>query len=281
MNKSKRENFESLWKLSGASVTHQFVRANGINTSYIEVGTGPVLLLLHGAGLGSVVWYRVVKSLSKHFRVICPDKPGYGESDNPTAHYDRKFYVDWLHDFTKQLSIDKFHLLGNSQGGAVSIQYTLKYPGQIDKLLLSNTAGISDHWSKWALGAIVGFHIMPFVLTGWNLGRYMIWKPENIDREWFEYSFQVVKEKGGRYPILIGMGRATSAFPKKSLQAIEKEVLVVWGKEERLFPVWHAKKAYELLPNAQLSIIENAGHMPFLDQPESFVDELLTFFEIS
>lgn len=279
MSRSKKENFDALWEISGASVKHDFIEANGIKTSYIEAGSGSPLLLLHGAGLGSVVWYKVVKALSEHYRVICPDKPGYGESAKPAASYDRAFYTKWLRDFTQKLSLDKFDLVGNSQGGAVGMQYVLDYPEQVDRLVLSNTAGVSNDWSKWALGAVVGFHLLPTAITGWNLGRYMVWKPEKLDREWFDYSLQVVSERGGRYPIFVGMGRATSALNTSEIQKIKNPTLVLWGKNERLFPVWHAKKAHELIQNSQLTIIDDAGHMPFLDQSEAFIEDVMAFLQ--
>lgn len=277
MNKSKRENFDEIWRLSGVRVSHRFITAGGIRTSYIEVGEGDPLLLLHGAGLGSVVWYQVVKELAHHHRVICPDKPGYGESDNPNGNYDRAFYISWLYDFTEAIGLKQFDLLGNSQGGAVSIAYALAYPNQVRKLILSNTAGVSENWPLAARGAIIGFNLLPSALTGWNLGRYTTHIPENIHDQWREYSLQVVKEKGGKRPILVGMGRATKPFEQEKLRKLKPPTLIIWGSEEKLFPVWHAEKLHQLIPNSSLEVINEAGHLPFLDQPNAFNKCLLQF----
>jgi pimeloyl-ACP methyl ester carboxylesterase len=128
----------------------RWVRANGVKTHYVEAGGDqPVLLMLHGGGHGSsgqAGMGLVMRELAGSFRVIAPDSVGgYGETDAyaPTPHglLDR---VKQVGDFADALCLDRFSIMGNSQGAWVAAQYAIQNRDRIEKMVLVASLTIAE-----------------------------------------------------------------------------------------------------------------------------------------
>src|SRR6266852_2645561 len=90
----------------------------GQTIHYWDVGSGPVVVLVHGLGSRKEGdWGRVVAPLSQKYRVVAPDQIGFGQSDKPLIDYSIQTYVDFLNEFLHQLKIEKASLVGESLGG--------------------------------------------------------------------------------------------------------------------------------------------------------------------
>ncbi|TXB66549.1 alpha/beta fold hydrolase [Phaeodactylibacter luteus] len=272
-------NFETLLQLmrQEAAVDHAYVEAAGIKTSYLTAGAGPALLLLHGAGGGAVNWYKILPSLARNFRVIAPDKPGYGESDKPWGDYSQDFYTRWLAALIEKLDIPSFFLAGSSQGGAVSLAYSLKHPGQVRKLVLSDAAGLSDDWDRSIIPKMVLYRLFPSDFWGRLLGNNVMKDPSVAHPAWHRYSMEVIRKPGGRYPFFLGRGKAVRTFTDEELRSVSMPTLIIWGEDETFFPLSHAHKAARLIPRQQLAILPQAGHLPWMEQPTLFTSQLTDF----
>src|SRR5215218_11291493 len=113
----------------------------GQKIHYIEAGSGPNLILLHGLGGSSQVWQFNIGPLAEKFHVFVPDQIGFGKSDKPLVNYRIRTYVDFLDQFCKQLKIDRASLVGNSMGGWIAAMFTATFPDRVDKLVLVDAAG--------------------------------------------------------------------------------------------------------------------------------------------
>ena len=109
--------------------------------SYHDVGSGPVLLVLHGGGPGASGWGnfgRNVDDFKDRYRVIVPDQPGFGESrftdDRGGDYHSASARV--MAEFLDKLGVKKAHVLGNSMGGGVALRMAMHYPEKVDKLVL-------------------------------------------------------------------------------------------------------------------------------------------------
>ena len=263
-------NFEQLLDIIDADVQHHFMDAAGIHTSYLEAGAGPPLVLLHGAGGGAVTWYKAIGPLSRHFRVIAFDRPGYGESEKPSAPYDKPFNTNWLLQAIKNLGLQRFSLVGNSEGGAVGIHFTLNHPEYLDKLILVGSAGLGDDWDKAIILKMALYKLLPSPKWGDLLGRNVMQNPDDAHPAWHEYSIDVLKKKGGRRAFFQGRGRAVITFTDEELRAVQVPTLLIWGEDEAFFPVSHGERAARLIPGARMEVIPGAGHLPFMEKPEIF-----------
>jgi 4,5:9,10-diseco-3-hydroxy-5,9,17-trioxoandrosta-1(10),2-diene-4-oate hydrolase len=106
--------------------------------------------------------------------------------------------------------------------------------------------------------------------------KWEVRNPEMPDKEAYsEYSFAVRIRPGRSVPMKEGMKRFTSwlgqrrKFSNDELRSVAPETLVMWGDDDRIFPLNHGERAARLIPIARLEVIENAGHVCFWDQPET------------
>lgn len=266
--------------IGGLNVEQKTVIAGNIKTFYLSAGTGEPLVLLHGAGGGAILWGPIINLLSKHFHVIAPDVVGYGESDKPDAPYDKEFFSTWFRSFCDSLNMGKINLLGNSQGGAIAIQFTLDNPEMVKRLILVSSAGFG-RWgiSPGAMFKMAAANIFPTRRTVQRIVKYLVHKTENFPDDGIAYLLEVIRSPGGKLPFLNGRGRAVAPYSLDKLRKINHPALIIWGEKDRILPVSHCKKAFEKLPDARLRIIPDAGHAPFIDLPEQFKDIIIHFIK--
>jgi pimeloyl-ACP methyl ester carboxylesterase len=253
------------------------VIAGSVKTTYLSAGNGKPVIFLHGAGAGAVTWYQSIGTIAKSFHVIVPDIVGYGESDKPNAPYDRPYYAKWLKDFLIELKISKTHIVGLSQGGAIALQFTIDNPEMVEKLVLVDSAGLDAKVSFRPFIGMVWMNCFPSSLADrFNLS-YILHKPENMDPNLSLYSIAVLKDKGGKNVFMQGRGAAISKISEELLQQINNETLIIWGKDDKIISVDLGELAAKIIPNANIQIIKDAGHMPLIDQPKIF-NKILTDF---
>jgi 2-hydroxymuconate-semialdehyde hydrolase len=258
-------------------VEQREVTAGSVRTAYLSAGSGPPAVCLHGAGAGAVTWYPSIGALAEHFHVIAPDIVGYGESDKPDGAYDRPFFASWLRDFFLALEIPKAHVIGLSLGGAISLQFSLENPEMVEKLVLVDSCALP---AKIPLGFLFGLfwlYSLPSAAANRFNSRYLVARLENVDPNFGPYSLQVVKKPGGRKVFWQSMGAAVSAMPEEEIRQIRHQTLIIWGEDDKVFPTAAGEAGAQLMPNARLHCIPDAGHIPFMDQPQVFNDILLEF----
>ena len=278
MKKRNRNDFrKALVDRMTVSVEEGEVTIDSVKTAYLSAGSGNSVICLHGAGAGAVTWYPSIGTISKNFHVLAPDIVGYGESDKPNAPYNRPYFSKWLKDFLIKMKISKAHIVGLSQGGAIALQFAIDHPEMVDKLVLVDAAGLGAKVSFWPLFGIIWMNSFPSSMANRFNSPYILQKPENRDPNHSLYSVAVAKSTGGKNVFKQGRGAAVSKVPEDLLQQIKNETLIIWGKDDRLFPVEYGERAAKIIPNAKLHLIEEAGHLPMMDQPDVFNKILLDF----
>jgi pimeloyl-ACP methyl ester carboxylesterase len=127
-----------------AGVEDKFVSVAGLRTRYLEQGRGPVVILLHGASLGSAadVFRRNLGPLADMgLRVIAYDQPGFGLSDDP-PEWGVKFRTDFILKFMDALGIDKAALVGHSQAGNMAAELAVAHPDRISHVVVLGTGSL-------------------------------------------------------------------------------------------------------------------------------------------
>jgi 4,5:9,10-diseco-3-hydroxy-5,9,17-trioxoandrosta-1(10),2-diene-4-oate hydrolase len=270
----KRENKKNyrqcLINKIGGLVEQREVTIGTIKTTFLLSSNGEPVIFLHGAGAGAVTWYPSIHTISKNFQVLAPDIIGYGESDKPDAPYNRPYFSKWLKDFLKELKISKAHIVGLSQGGAIALQFAIDNAEMVDKLVLVDSAGLGAKVSFWPLVGMIWMNYFPSLMANRFNSRYLLHKPTNRDPNHIGYSIDVLKSKGGKKAFKQGRGNVVSKIPEELLKQIENETLIIWGKDDKLFSVEYGEAASKIIPNAKLHVIQDAGHLPLMDQPEIF-----------
>jgi pimeloyl-ACP methyl ester carboxylesterase len=224
----------------------------------------PTVLCLHGSGADSIVWSAQLSRLRRNYSIIAPDLPGHGRSEG-SALQSAAGYAEWLHTFVQALGLERFFLMGHSFGGAISQEYACAYHEHIAGLVLIGTG-------------------TRFQLSGTYLDLFQKGlDPENPAvrqqlPEQFCKAFAFLKDNSS--PALHADLLAAGRFDSRAwIGSITAPALVMRGTNDCVTPPEMPAELAGMLPNAELSNIENAGHVVMLEARDAFNDRVSAFFE--
>src|SRR5215813_2213031 len=265
-----------------ASIADKWTTVYGAKIHYLEAGSGPAVILIHGLGGSSANWAPTIPPLAQKYHVIVPDQIGFGKSDKPMLNYRVGTLVDFLDGFYKQVGIQKASLVGNSLGGFAAAAYAIAHPEKVDKLVLVDAAGFR-----------VTGDIDPKVLNGLNpstkqqikdlLGLVFYNKETFASDAAIEGFLASRVTAGDQYTIqrfIDSIGRGEDILDGK-LGALKHSTLIVWGREDGLTPLAMGQRFNKEISGSQLFVIEKCGHVPQLEKPAEFNTELLKFLGVT
>ena len=131
--------------MSSASATrmpgvHHRAEVNGIRLHYTRVGSGEPVVLLHGFPMTSYCWRKIIPVLAEQFTVIAPDLRGCGDSDRPTAGYDKRTVAEDIHQLVQSLGLGSINVVSHDVGMMVAYAYASRYPAEVKRLALMEAA---------------------------------------------------------------------------------------------------------------------------------------------
>lgn len=264
---------------------HKQVEVYGQKIHYIEAGSGPTVILLHGLGGDATNWAMTVPALAQKFHVYVPDQIGFGQSDKPMINYRVATLVDFLAQFYKKLGIEKATIVGNSLGGWTAASFAISYPEKVEKLVLVDAAGYtSKRWNGPELSKDLYSVLNP--ATTADLKRAMsavFYNKAMLTDAFVETAFANKLKRGDGYTInaFIDSVLRGEDYIDDKVKTIKAPTLVVWGREDGLTPLGMGEAFVQDIPGAQKAIIEKCGHVPQLEKAAEFNAVLLKFLEAS
>jgi len=269
-------------------VTVPLVRAlrttvRDVATHYVEAGSGPPLILVHGGGPGASGpsgWERLLPLLAVDHRVIALDLIGCGDTDKPLVDYSFQTLVEHLAGFIDVLGLDRVRLVGNSQGAYVAIKYALDHPGRVDAAVLLSTGtlatavGIGDGGYAGSLPAFDGT-----AATMRAFLEFIVKDAALVTDELVERRLEIAMRPGHR-EMLASLGRYRQLVNADSSQRQVFDVrerlehlgvpwCSIWASDDRLAPLDPFGRALQqLYPNAPFFVVDDAGHQVQTDQPD-------------
>ncbi len=267
------------------------VLVHGQRIAYLDVGAGPPVILIHGFGGSMWQWEYQQHQLSQHFRVLTLDLPGAGLSDKPDIDYRPDQMLDYFVGFMDAMKIPHATLVGNSMGAGLVIGMALTHPARVAKLALVD--GLPQHvmeklTSRSVRRALESSAPSWLVSFGNRLfGGLMI---ESVLQE-IVYDQTLltpaVLERSNRNRQLPGLIKPImtvrenlplweSGFATR-LAAITHPTLVLWGEEDRVFPVAVGEELHRTIKGSRFIRIPKAGHIPQWERPDVVNQELITF----
>ncbi|WP_412516410.1 alpha/beta hydrolase [Actinomadura madurae] len=290
---------EGIMKVDG--LLSRWVRLpGGVKAHYMTSGEdGPPVVLLHGGIIGSsgtAGWRFMAPFLGAHgFRVYCPDQPAFGLTEDPQGYYEpgRAGHVDFLHDFTTALGLDRFHLAGNSMGCLNTVNYVVAHPQRvISYALIGGRIGdlVGDDEEQELRERLD--HVIPDirVFDGTKdsmrtMLEKIIYRAESISDELLEMRTRAANNKREEYarhtvktfqPLT---GVDVARFPTKGrLDKLPIPAIYLYGRQDVIFPVELGYLQEERLPNVQFFFPDECGHQGQTDQPDMFNQVFLEFF---
>jgi pimeloyl-ACP methyl ester carboxylesterase len=249
----------------------------GQSIHYWDVGTGPVVVLLHGLGEPKEDWRASTEALSQKFRVLVPDQIGFGKSDKPLIDYSIQTYVDFLNEFLRQLKVEKASLVGESLGGWIAGLYAVELTDgahlvPVEKLVLVDAAGLKQdrpvtNLNPSSLAAMRAVLEAVYYDTSWL--------NEDVLRKIFTDKL-AARDGYTVRSILSNPGLGAERLDDR-LANIKAPTLVVWGKQDQLLPISSGERYAAGIAGAKLVSFDKCGHVPPVEKTQEFLAAVAAF----
>jgi pimeloyl-ACP methyl ester carboxylesterase len=283
------------------TVHYRNATIDGVNMFYREAGPadGPVVLLLHGFPTSSHMFRNLIPLLAYRYRVIAPDYPGFGYSDAPdhkTFKYSFGHYADMVDALVTTLGADRYAIYVMDYGAPVGYRLALKHPERITAMIVQNgnayEEGLREFWDPikayWksaaeperkALLKLFTLELTKFQYTDGVTDLSRI-SPDNWQHD------QPLLDRPGNNDIQLDLfldyGTNVPLYP--DFQAFFRErkppTLIVWGKNDKIFPEEGAHPYMRDLPNAELHILDT-GHFALEDKLDVIAPLMQDFLDRS
>jgi pimeloyl-ACP methyl ester carboxylesterase len=259
-------------------VTDKWATIFGMKIHYLEAGSGPAVILLHGLGGDASNWAPNIVPFSKNYRVIVPDQIGFGRSDKPLINYRVATLVDFLDGFMKELNVSRASLVGNSLGGWTAAAFALAHPDKVDRLVLVDAAGYSldknvDPRTLNTLNPSTREGVKQ-VLSIVFYNKEMVANPALTDQ-----FFARKMAAGDGYTIQRFIDSVVAGLDMldNTASAIKHPTLIVWGRQDALVPLSIGERYHKDIAASQLLVIDKCGHVPQLEQSAQFNEGVMRF----
>ncbi|MBW4473899.1 MAG: alpha/beta fold hydrolase [Stenomitos rutilans HA7619-LM2] len=270
----------------------QYIQVDGVKTRYWALGEqGAPVLLIHGQAGAIDYWYKNVFTLAQHHQVYALDWVGSGKSDKPQTTYTIQDLSQFIVHFMDAVGLSRASLIAGSIGGAIALKIALAVPERVDKLVLIGVGGLGKEVAFPA--RLTSLPIMGELLNHPSPGaaRFMmqqcVYDPDpylnnsefmdlvlrNISSEILQFQTRTFRTMGNVFGIKSEFLRTV----RDRLAEIQSPTLIVWGKQDRAFPVSHAEVAAKGIPNAKLQVFDRCGHLPYLEYADEFNRSVLQF----
>ncbi|MFT4576731.1 MAG: pimeloyl-ACP methyl ester carboxylesterase [Polaribacter sp.] len=278
---------------------HKTIKVNGVDLFYRESGdvTKPTIVLLHGYPTSSHMFRNLITDLSVRYHVLAPDYPGYGRSEQPAMKdfaYTFDNMASLVEGFLQQLKVEKYSLYLMDYGAPIGFRIAAKYPKKIESLIIQNgnayDEGLRDfwipikkYWNDYTVAngkALEGFHspdglkwqythgvqdVSKISPDNWNLDLQHLKRPENDKIQlamFYDYRTNV--------PL----------YPKwqKYFREYQPATLIVWGKNDYIFPAEGAHPYKRDLKNVETHLLDT-GHFALEEKGDEIANYILKFLK--
>jgi len=238
------------------------------------------VLLVHGHPFDHTMWKYQIEDL-KDFRLILPDLKGYGKTD---FQFDKIFIEEQALDLAlllDELQIEKVHLIGLSMGGQIIIEFARLFPHRSKSLIICDSNPAAETEASYKVRQDL---IQRMLLIGMNeytnqdIYKYLHPETNEKQNEAYKHLYQMMTDTKLAGAIAAHKGRAERRDNLINLGKIDLPALILVGDKDFFTPVSEMEVVASKLKNSKLAVIENAGHMPNMEQPEAFNKAVKTFY---
>ena len=270
-----------------------------VETAGREPGDGvPVFLLLHGFGASSFTWRSWVSELSARGHVVLVDMKGFGAAPKPDdGRYQPTVQAELVHRLIAQRDLRRVTLCGHSLGGGVSLLTAIRLldesrergtPQRLERLVIVSGAAYRQRLppfvamarrprlSAGLLGLLGPRRVIRYVL------RTIVHDAEAVTSMQVEGYADPLRTKAARRALLWAAAQIVppdlddlaARFPE-----IDVPTLLLWGRQDRVVPLWVGERLAQELSRAELHVMEDCGHLPQEEHPQATLDLVRTFLD--
>jgi pimeloyl-ACP methyl ester carboxylesterase len=268
---------------------------DGARVAYRETGTGPAIVLLHSLGLSHREWEPIVAPLSARFRVVLPDLPLHGDSeDRPRHPYTHDWLAEVIAGFCREVIGPRPIVAGHDVGAELSLRAVTS--GRLEPtrlVLMSNRLHRRDEFpvqrALWRAACRAA--ALPVLDRGLAHGAKLVFRPsvgERLSvqrnpaaRDLVRHAFMDVGGNGNRARSWAKFARRWPQGPQRQLldayPRLHMPVLLLWAEDDPAYPLDGPREALDLLPGAQLRTLPGTGFLMAYDDPVGVARELIAF----
>jgi pimeloyl-ACP methyl ester carboxylesterase len=263
--------------VAGIALEPHSIDAGGVQTSYLEAGSGEAVVMLHGSGPGVSAmanWQHNIGTLSQRFRVLAPDIVGFGATQRPDdVVYSLRTWTDQIWAFLDAHGIEKTAIVGNSLGGRIALQMATDCPDRITKMVLMGAPGVGMTLTD-GLAALRAYEPSHDAMRD-LLRNYFAVDPAMITDELVTIRYEA-SIADGAYEAYRAMfldprhAGSELGITEDEVRAIATPTLLVHGREDKVVPVQVSVTMLGLLPNADLHVFSSCGHWTQIERADEF-----------
>jgi pimeloyl-ACP methyl ester carboxylesterase len=244
---------------------------------------GRVVILLHGFGGSLETWEPWAEVLSRQYRVVRFDLPGFGlTGPDPSGDYTDARSVLVLAALMDRLGVQQASLIGNSLGGKIAWNFAVAYPARVEKLVLVSPDGFAspgfEYGVKPKLPAVM--RLLPYTLPKFMLRMNLAVayaNPKRLSDATLTRYQDLMLAPGDRQAMLERMVQVMLVPPGPELARITAPTLILWGEQDGMIPFSNAADYERDIPGAKLVALPGLGHVPFEEDPAASLPPVLAF----
>jgi pimeloyl-ACP methyl ester carboxylesterase len=260
---------------------------------YHEAGDRAPLLFLHGSGPGVTGWRNfrgVLGTFAEHFRCLILEFPGFGVSDDFGGH-PMITAQGAVGMFVDALGLESVHIIGNSMGGGVGINYAIRHPNMVRRLVTIGGIGTN----VFSPGPSEGIRLLQEFTENPSRQRLVAWlnsmvydqalvTDELIEERWALATEPSTLESARRMygkaafeQMMAAMRASDAPMPWAVMHKVKAPTLLTWGRDDRVSPLDMALIPMRTIPNAELHVFPNCGHWAMIEAKDAFESTVLAF----
>jgi len=257
---------------------------NGRRIHYLDQGSGPVGVFLHGSGNGACGHSNFKGNypalVQAGYRCILPDLIGFGYSDKPAdVEYPLSFFVECVQQTLASLGVERYTVVGNSLGGAVALGLALEHPRQVERLVLMAPGGLNDLPDYLAMPGMKAMFetfgsARPMTVERLKalFVKAFVVNPAAVDDQLVRERFELMQLQNPQVMKTMKVPNLTAR-----LAEIKAPALALWGLNENMMPDSGIFRLARGLPNCRMVLVPNCGHWVMIEHRELFNRLVLDF----
>lgn len=248
---------------------------------YRVSGSGKPILLVHGLGSDNRGWEYQETELKNHFQLIIPDLRGHGQSKGGITDFiPAKRFAEDLDVLLSHLHVDRAHIVGESMGGIIALQFVLDFPRRVNKLVLVDT---TPRVTEETADVVYGWREAQ--LAGGNDAYFRATVRSGFTPKWIEKNPEIIEHLRQRAESLntegavaAGLGLVTTDLTER-LPEIAAETLVIHGDRDGIINIEMGRILNKGIKKSRFKIVNGSGHSPTVEKAKEFNRILISFLK--
>jgi 3-oxoadipate enol-lactonase len=258
-----------------------FVSSHGRDIYYERHGQGPALFFLHGAGSNGATWWQQLPVFKQRYTCMLMDIRCFGRSVAPTSEFQLPLFIDDVLAVLDREQIEKAALIGQSLGGMIGLKTALQHPARVSAFVACDTSMAIDHPRQLTilqerLAKVAGMAIEQRSLGQWFLKNRPAQAALYAQINHFNPSAHRIPAQEWQ-AALTGLNQGAALTPMAQLRELTCPTLLLVGREDPIVPVDIMQEVQALVAGSELTVIEDAAHSAYFEQPEVFNERVMDF----